>query len=946
MQASQEHESSRVNWADKARALLLPTPLAALDPEGEPHRARSVCERYGWPLEEPARFEGYRLDAYHIQLGGVEGSIAGGHQGLPQIRHALSGEVRTSPDDRGVWGEVQAPSLPELQERWVSLERRLPASWDASAFREVWRQVCEDAVFDRLAAVPSIPDHSWAAQRSLASAFAGAGGQEGAAMILLHLSPVQSFIQAARRASDLWVGSFTLAFLAFEGARSVAASCGPDAILSPSLAGLPLAHRRLFGDAVPAALAGKAELLRPVVPNQLVALVPRRHAEEIATEACRAIDALWRHFGCATVKLLSDRGWLPATERERFKVELGKHLEHHLELRAIAQPLPATRQETVPLLQASARSGVLLLNGQRASSTYGPVFDHVHGLLGAWRAGRLPADHVGDHRPKCTVCGLREQLGPVEEREPRRQKAVSAEFWRALALATASSQSEDAGTGVKIKEGEGLCGVCTVKRFAPQAVFGAESIYGDAPESTLGVQWSKRGEDRTLLRFPSVASVAAAPVRLALNGQDQAVQTWARDVKRITSDVFDWTPPGNGIPGLGRLGVRGDHLDLDGSWLYAEAYEAERCWRDFMERSPTEEERSGRMKDLEARAVVASRALRSMLRPVDQAPSSYYAVIALDGDRIGDWLTGRHEQTPTIREIRVGDEAALSRPPDIQYSTWPEPPASLGDVPRPLFPALHGELSRRLATLAMRTIPEIVERHLGRLIYSGGDDVLALVPLQTALSCADALEQAFVRELGARVTVSAGVAVSHVRQPLSGALALARSAERRAKDAGRDRFTLAIDKRSGDVLTVTLPWKLDEATRSARLLHEVSELNGREGPLLSLQIGHALREDLTALGEDQEGNFADWQRLALRSRVEVTLQRASSRSKAEGLDEPVRRLLNYFLPETEEIPLPAGAAKALVGSLLAARFLRRELGDARTEVVLAQANARWEEANP
>src|SRR5262249_42457063 len=50
---------------------------------------------------------------------------------------------------------------------------------------------------------------------------------------------------------------------------------------------------------------------------------------------------------------------------------------------------------------------------------------------------------------------------------------------------------------------------------------------------------------------------------------------------------------------------------------------------------------------------------------------------------------------------------------------------------------LHGKrVSAALTRFALREVRDIVERHSGELIYSGGDDTLALLPTEKALACA------------------------------------------------------------------------------------------------------------------------------------------------------------------------------------------------------------------
>jgi CRISPR-associated protein Cmr2 len=150
-----------------------------------------------------------------------------------------------------------------------------------------------------------------------------------------------------------------------------------------------------------------------------------------------------------------------------------------------------------------------------------------------------------------------------------------------------------------------------------------------------------------------------------------------------------------------------------------------------------------------------------------------------------------------------------------------------------------------------RSCSAIVKRHLGSLVYSGGDDVLALVPLHTALACARALHDAFAASLAPvlegtglpnRPTLSVGLAIAHHLTDMAEALELARAAERRAKryagPAGpKDALAILAEKRSGPSLAFVDSWKnapdellvrwakrLDADELPRGLVHELGEV--------------------------------------------------------------------------------------------------------------------------
>jgi hypothetical protein len=108
----------------------------------------------------------------------------------------------------------------------------------------------------------------------------------------------------------------------------------------------------------------------------------------------------------------------------------------------------------------------------------------------------------------------------------------------------------------------------------------------------------------------------------------------------------------------------------------------------------------------------------------------------------------------------------------------------------------------------------IVEHHEGNLIYAGGDDVLALLPLHTALECAAALHDAFgqafekLEGLETRPTLSVGLGIAHHMDDMGHARELAKRAEKLAKGhPGKDALGIVLDKRSGSTLELVGSWR-------------------------------------------------------------------------------------------------------------------------------------------
>lgn len=148
-------------------------------------------------------------------------------------------------------------------------------------------------------------------------------------------------------------------------------------------------------------------------------------------------------------------------------------------------------------------------------------------------------------------------------------------------------------------------------------------------------------------------------------------------------------------------------------------------------------------------------------------PLPYYAILMGDGDRMGETIN------------------------------------SLGTHPA------HRQFSGVLAQFASEA-QEIVTQHGGTAVYTGGDDVLALLPLHTALDCAKALADAFRTMMQTNnydATFSAGVAIFHHLEPLEDGLNEARRAEKAAKSVpGKNALAVVEAKRSGAPRLVKGKW--------------------------------------------------------------------------------------------------------------------------------------------
>jgi CRISPR-associated protein Cmr2 len=117
----------------------------------------------------------------------------------------------------------------------------------------------------------------------------------------------------------------------------------------------------------------------------------------------------------------------------------------------------------------------------------------------------------------------------------------------------------------------------------------------------------------------------------------------------------------------------------------------------------------------------------------------------------------------------------------------------------------------------------VVEEHSGFLIYAGGDDVLALLPLEYALNCAYQLRDLYLKsflEKGGytkadgtqdkvKSTLSGAIEYAHIKMPLGKVLGDAHHLlDDVAKNTcGRDSIAVRVWKSGGQHLQWAMPWK-------------------------------------------------------------------------------------------------------------------------------------------
>ena len=805
----------------------------------------------------------------------------------PVIRHPLTGEALDLRRSGGLAEtdihQIKAQSLAHFRaliqrdaSGHIDWHRTLLAFWrfgpeirrgeDLAGLGELWR---------RLPADTRTPDHTIWDHLDLVSGLTGAfqADQQGhCALLHLAIGPVQDFIAAARTTSDLWAGSHLLARLAWEAMRVVCERLGPDAILFPSLRGVPQVdlwlvengldvslfdqedwHERIATDANP--------LFSASLPNRFLAIVPASMAEELATAVEDHLRAWIAECGRWTVEELLKTADFESTAAVHAYSQMSEQLDGFPEVHwsvvqydelttdgggiraevdttglrdALNAFLPELHDE--PGFLGSEAWSVLQrpveitdpAEGQSAifyrpnpGVLYPAIYDLGERTMGAAKAVR-PFKALKQCGYRCSLTGETEWLttDPEQLKWSPGQRRENGTLWTGVAKERPAWARKE----------EHLGGLAAIKRLWPNRF--CEEI-----QQVLGA-------DRAPQRFVVSTHTMALSTSLGAGEFNGDVLT---DQQRSEID----NAPRAALPySLARRLHRhpeGERLARLPSWLDAQR------------------DREG----ADADAI-----LRKAEKLLGAKPETYYALVLMDGDSMGKWLSGDPEFA--IRYIdALHPKVAASLEQRFQGNAALQ---AYLNAPRAVSPGRHIAISGALNDFSGVIARWIVEeQHGGRLLYAGGDDLMAMLPTSDLLSAMQALRFAysgvspaspdkdtdwqaagFIRRkrrihvcMGKSATASMGAVVVHHQMPLRAALEELRSAEQRAKtEGGRDAFSLSVLKRSGGALRHTARWSsaIDDGQDEMSLILKFAK-GLREQPDASRRAAYNIQNWLRDLPE-------------------------------------------------------------------------------------------------
>ncbi len=704
-----------------------------------------------------------------------------------------------------------------------------------------------------------IPDHTIWQHLDLTAAFATAfhaDKNNNPALLAVSFGPVQEFIAQARTTSDLWAGSHLLSRIAWEGIKVVCTEYGPDAVLFPQLRGIPQVDLWLQNEMkLPKDWFKDEEwrkgttdsnpLFAAALPNRFVVLVPASAATELAKCITTTVRDWVISKGNEALDKLLKRACISDTNVQEVYDQIKAQLTGFPEVHWTVVPWCPLIGDSGGVPDVTSLYGVLktfhgeetsqgfldsnawkllsrelTANGQRfympnAGVLYPALYDLLDRSQAAAKSVRT-FRQLAQKGYRCSLCGEREWL--THDREllnlpPGKRREAGSLWWKLQDTSWA-------------RKGEHLCALCTLKRLWP-------NLYCDETAEALNIHLT-----RFVVSTHTMALATSLERWLEQQNRKRLPERWLSQLEPLSRQRTVALPRK-----LAKRLLDDDpniRAMLRGLPLFLEDRDEESQSDESDDRDKTE---------------MLTRELDCELKKVlGHKPEAYYAMILMDGDRMGAWLSGQGEDG---ERYRLPFECAWH--PQLRTRLRgrhaKDDLATYLSEKRPVSPARHMAISSSLNGFALHIARYIIEDvGKGKLIYAGGDDVLAMVSVDDLLAIMFLLRLAYsgispieyedklqlekltglsssrfdlrrgyvtlddklYRMMGNRATASAGAVVAHHKAPLGFVLRKLREAEQRAKkDGGRDAFAISLLKRSSGATQLICPWFMPQLSKLA-----------------------------------------------------------------------------------------------------------------------------------
>lgn len=634
-------------------------------------------------------------------------------------------------------------------------------------------------------------------------------------------TPVQELIKASRKMRDFWAGSWLLHYLSAKVCWVLSQKYGPDCFLYPSLYQQPLIDHWLLKDFPEfdqwIDKPDVNQLLTAGFPNVLVLVLPKDKVKAALQLAKQTLLEEWERISDLVFEELqtqrywiSDlqadsktwKGWLKSQWQFYWTaLPIGKEGES-LKNAAIAQ-----ERETEFLEWLNAQNQAYNLTTQKRK-----LFqeDELTFLREAYqqrleKQNRKFSVNVGSWWPAIF--------------DANRYALAAVKNARSWELPTAfGPRSTISGIGPVVHPGDDWITEGETKKYWEQnaGLFdGREQLNATETvkrvlEKVLPKLLDIQDEDAIAASYPDLTAGVAG--YLKVNEKDIKHELQFEDACQAIIQKFPWVKnvisqmkQKWGIPWIDKdnLPQRFHPRLLNAGWLVEDADTQElKALQEKLSTASDKDKESIRREISEIKGEYR----REIQKIIDRSypsnnPADWYVLAAGDGDDMGKWLQGQQ-----LEKYRSYIPSQLS----VSLESFQK----FLEVQKRMGPSTHNALSRALLDFSNQLVPFLTEqRYAGRLIYGGGDDVLAYPNLWEWDNWLWDIRQCFRGDkdpqgefdsngdywtakaglqlqvanrplftMGRNATISFGIVIAHHSVPLAIALENLWSAEKKAKE--------------------------------------------------------------------------------------------------------------------------------------------------------------------
>ncbi|MCD6276851.1 type III-B CRISPR-associated protein Cas10/Cmr2, partial [candidate division WOR-3 bacterium] len=661
------------------------------------------------------------------------------------------------------------------------------------------------------------------------------------AFLMYSLGPVQGFIATSRKTQDFWSSSLLLSYLSWKGMEYICEELGPDHIVFPYLKEQPMADMWFSKVIGKSFIKDKRKLFNPSLPNRFLVILPYERAREIGDGIKENIKAAWLDISQKSLekfigsvreaiqefnpsssnpeKYIEDMWnrqvsdflemnysvykWNPGVKKVKdldTEEACNKFIEIYSELLDITEK--EEFEEVYKPLKEKNNIGMM----------YGYLYDLVERSMGMRKSLRnfKQKEEIGS---KCTLCGENEALIYGYEKEVSKQfrnrnipfrTSEYVKFWERL-----GKSFENKGIkGVFDKEGkERLCAVGVIKRL-----FGRDT-YRDIVSKKYGIEL---GDSEGWKVFPSTAAISVSQYLYDIKNKSKegsGEYLFIENLKEPFKNLIH-----KGVLNYGSYPYK-TYRTLPDEFEHLEAQIFYPHELEIM---------IGKYKDDKevSETLKAIQNIYQKYKDVVNRFPRYYALVLYDGDIMGMWLTGETKDFPTLKSIIHSKNQDCIKDDDKETKLK-------------ISASLHAQISEALKDFSLEVVPYITEEMNGVLIYSGGDDIFAMVPMDNVMEYVSSIRKLYsgkgfsgkmmkkviesnmgfikVKKSSSHVddlfftmgkaTGSAGIVIAHYSTPLAYVIKKAHEAEKLAKNKyNRNSFVVTIIRGSGQETTVGGKW--------------------------------------------------------------------------------------------------------------------------------------------